>query len=431
VSGRRPARAGGDRARAARLLRAVTVQGKTTDQAFGSDALSPLCQELVYGVLRHYRALERTVDAHLTRPLRGKDQDLRCLMLVGAYQLWKLRIPEHAAINETVEACGELRKPWARALVNAVLRSVAADRVPDSTDRSIEYPDWFAERIRSTYGARAEDLFAALLERAPMSLRVNVTRTSAARFRALLADADIACRSGYYPEHLILEEPMPSRRLPGHADGLVSIQDSGALLAAHLLAAARPRRVLDACAAPGGKLFHLCEKLPEADVLGLEVQPERFAHLLREAERLGHRGARLLAADASTSDWWDGRPYDAVLLDAPCSGSGTLRRHPEIRLLRRAEDLPDYQRRQLALLDSLWRMVGTGGNLLYCTCSLFQEENDNVVRQFLAANRAADAVPIQAPTGFPTSVGWQLLPASAEPLSPDGFYYALLRKAGP
>lgn len=419
-----------DRARAAQVLHAVIEQRRTTDQAFGSSDPSPLCQELVYGALRHYFSLSDAIDGMLDRPLRSKDRDLRCLMLVGAYQLQYTRIPDHAAINETVAACRQLHKPWARALLNAVLRRFAQSRHDRATERSFELPLWIEERLRSTYGTHSGTLLEGLLERAPMSLRINLSRTSVPAYCERLDAESIAWLRGYPEENLVLAQPCPSQNLPGYPEGHVSIQDSGALIAAPLLAAEHPQRVLDACAAPGGKLFHLCERLPAADVVGLEINPQRFDHLVAEAQRLGHTRVRLLEADAESDAWWDGRPFDAVLVDAPCSGSGTLRRHPEIKLLRSEQDLARYQQQQLRLLRNLWRTVSPGGTLLYCTCSLFQEENDNVVRNFLAEAPAAVIQPIEAPRGIPTTYGWQLLPTASDPTSPDGFYYARLRKAG-
>jgi len=418
-----------DRASAARALHAVIDHQRTTDQAFGSAAPTPLCRELVYGVLRHYFSLAALVDGMLDKPLRSKDRDLRCLMLVGAYQLQYLRVPDHAAINETVAACRQLHKPWARGLLNAVLRKLSRGYPEGTTERSFELPPWFESRLRATYGDRANDLLDGLLQRAPMSLRVNLARTSVAEYCRRLDAESIAWLPGELEENLVLAEPRSSRDLPGYVEGLVSIQDSGALLATPLLAAGRPSRVLDACAAPGGKLFHLCERLPAADVTGIEINPQRFAHLAAEAERLGHTRVHLVEADAESDAWWDGRPFDAVLLDAPCSGSGTLRRHPEIKLLRNERDLARHPEQQLSLLRNLWRTVSPGGTLLYCTCSLFQEENDNVVRNFLAEAPAAAIQPIEAPRGIATTFGWQLLPTASDPGSPDGFYYARLHKA--
>jgi len=449
-----------DRARAARLLLSTVHQGKTTDQSFGyrpDRSPSPLCQELVLGSLRHYFSLDRSLSRLLEKQLRSKDLDLRCLMLVGAYQLAYTRIPDHAAINETVNGCRSLRKPWAKGLVNAVLRrfadGLAGYREECQNDRSFELPEWIEARLRARFPTNADSIMAGLLERAPMSLRVNVTRIVPEAFSDLLLSAGITHQRGHYPEHILLDSPLPVADLPGYQDGLVSVQDGGALVAARMfetsaVAPAAQLRILDACAAPGGKLFHLAEIYPEAELIGIELSQQRIEHLRLEAQRLGHQRLQILQADATSLDWWDGSAFSGVLLDAPCSGVGTLRRHPDIKLLRQPQDLAAYHDLQLDLLRNLWRVVAPAGTLVYCTCSLFQEENDNVVQQFL--NETDDAVPrtITAPAGEATGHGWQLLPcarrtppartemdADADPDRgtkavdpPDGFYYSLMSK---
>lgn len=394
-------------------------------------ATSPMLQELVLGTLRYYFCLEPLIARQLDKPLRSKDLDLRCLMLVGAYQLHYMRVPDHAAIFETVNACRALRKPWARSLVNAVLRQVARSS-PD--ERSFGLPAWWLERLRNDYPDRADALAAATLERAPMALRVNLARGTASAYRERLHAAGATAHPGWHPETLILDRPLPVRQLPGHKEGLVSVQDTGAQLAAPLLAAAAPTRVLDACAAPGGKLFHLAERLPDAMLVGIERSEPRFRHLGEEARRLGHEQVHLVLGDATT-DWIGAdlpATYDAILLDAPCTGSGTLRRHPDIKVLRRSEDLAGYVAVQGALLRTLWNRLAPGGTLLYCTCSVFHEENDGVIADFLAATPDAEPAPVALPTGVPTVHGWQLLtlpaPADGDDMTVDGFYFARMTR---
>lgn len=422
-----------DRSRAARVLVDVIHLHKTTDQSFGNKEPTPLLQELVYGTLRYYYCLEPMVSRQLSEPLRTKDLDLRCLMLVGAYQLHYMRIPAHAAIYETVNACRALKKPWARGLVNAVLRKVAGES-PD--EHSFGLPAWWYLKLQQDYPDRATLLARATLTRAPQSLRVNVTRTTPEAYRSTLVASGIGAEPGWLPEQLILDTPIPIRQLPGHADGLVSIQDAGAQFAARLIADSAPRGpVLDACAAPGGKLCHLAELLPTAVVVGVEKSPNRLAHLQAEVRRLGHEQLVLRLGDA-TGDSWLGEQaparYDAILVDAPCSGSGTLRRHPDIKLLRQPDDLGGFVDLQQRLLENLWRFLEPEGVLIYCTCSIFPEENDGVVGAFLAAHPEANATPISLPTGQATRHGWQLLtlPASGDgaDLSVDGFYFARLTR---
>ena len=455
-----------DRARAARLLLDVIHKGRTTDQSFGNQTVTPLVAELVYGTLRHYYSLSYRLESHLATALRSKDLDLRCLMLVGAYQLFYSRIPDHAVLHETVNACRGLRKPWAAKLVNAVLRKLAEEGRDGSpteestasiteTERSFEMPAWLIERLQAQYGGGASTLMQACLERAPMSLRVNVLRTTTTDYRARLKHAGLVHHGAWLDENLILESPVPGRQLRGLEEGLVSIQDSGALFACGLLAehCSKPHsaqdldepnhpRILDACAAPGGKLFHLAEALPHAALTGIEQSRSRLDHLRAEAQRLGQSRVRLIEGDAATQTWWSGEPFDAILLDAPCSGTGTLRRHPDIKILRKPEDLEEYARLQGALLSNLWQLLKPGGVFVYCTCSLLDEENDAVVDAFLKATADARPAPFRLPTGTPTRHGWQLLPVP-EPFPPsergpsdpamslgsvDGFYYARLMR---
>lgn len=442
------------RAEAARALHRVVFEHHTVDQAIGDVQLSAEAQEMLYGSLRHYFSLSATVNRTLHRPLKAKDHVIWALMIVGAYQLFHMRVPDHAALNETVEACTTLGRPWAKGIVNAVLRRARR------TERSFEHPEWMQRQLRADYGADAEAIMLANNERAPMALRINTARGSTEDYAAALADAGIPFRRrigpllqdsqpvSTGPETLILQAPVPSRELPGYADGLVSIQDAGAQFAAHLLAPAPGERVLDACAAPGGKLFHLAERFPNARLTALEVSPPRLEQLRREAARLqqplaGHAAAPpqaaqpgagpdpgliLRQADARRLDWWDGAPFDHILLDAPCSGSGTLRRHPDIKILRQAADLAGYAQLQGSLLANLWRVLRPGGTLLYCTCSLFAKENDEVIAAFTASHEDAALVPFTLDTGRPMRCGWQLLPTDVDT---DGFYYARLRRVDP
>ena len=275
----------------------------------------------------------------------------------------------------------------------------------------------------------------ACLARAPMCLRVNLRKLSREDYRDRLGKAGIASEPGWQPESVILESPVPVRELPGHGEGLVSVQDSGAMFAAEVLALAEttseePLRLLDACAAPGGKLFHLAERYPSAVLTGLEPSEPRLAHLKAEAARLGHADVRLMAGDATGTDWNPGETFHGILVDAPCSGSGTLRRHPDIKVLRSEKDLVGYRTLQARLLSNLFPLLEPGGVLVYCTCSLFPDENDDVVGAFLKEHPEASVEPLTLPTGMQTRFGWQLLPLPAGPgpdMSVDGFYFARLR----
>ncbi len=437
-----------ERAGAARLLRRVVVERRTTDQAMSGREVTPLTQELVLGCLRNFESLSRLVSGALDKPIRAKDRDIELLMVVGVYQLLFLRVPDHAAIHETVNACRELGKPWARGLVNAVLRRIAAARgTADSpAERSFEHPSWLEQALRQQY-PDAEALMRANNQRAPMALRINTQRVTAQRYRQQLANAGLGFRApaaaddaslGLGPETLLLKQPVPTRTLPGFAEGAVAVQDAGAQFAAPLLlqalgdsdAGADPGaarlRVLDACAAPGGKLFHLRERCPTLALTAIDNRPERLEQLRAEARRLGHDQIDVIDADATRLDWWNGAAFDAVLLDAPCSGTGTLRRHPDIKLLRTATDVAEMSRLQGRLLANLWQALAPGGTLLYCTCSVLAAENDDVIAAFLAAHDDASTGAPALASGRATRHGWQLLPTDPDT---DGFYFARLGKA--
>ena len=411
-----------DRARAARHLARIVGRGDSLDNVIRRET-SPLCLELTYGCLRHYFSLAEAVEARLARPLRTKDLDVFCLLLVGAYQLQRMRVPRHAAINETVSAVRALGKPWAAALINAVLRKLP---VHPSDDAS-EHPPWLEGKIEAQYGDQAPALLRANNQRAPMGLRINRRKIEPADYRTSLKRADIAFDDAWLQESILLREPQPSATLPGFQDGKVAVQDVGAqLVSGYLRQQLRNGcRVLDACAAPGGKLFHLLESGLDLDVTALDVAPTRLQTLTEMAERLGHEGFRAIAADACALDWWDGQPFDLVLIDAPCSGSGTLRRHPDIKVTRTPQQVRQASQLQAALLRNLWHTVRPGCTLLYCTCSLLAEENDQVVESFLEAHEDARAVGVELPTGRAARHGWQMLPT--EPAT-DGFYLARIDK---
>ena len=282
-----------------------------------------------------------------------------------------------------------------------------------------------------------------------MSLRVNLARVSTDAYRQQLQAASIEAHPGNFPEHLILAHPVTVQSLPGYQTGLVSVQDAGAQFAAHLCPDFLPEapRILDACAAPGGKLFHLAERYPGSELIGLELSTERLAHMAEEAERLGHQHVHLRLGDATARDWLqssESASFDLILIDAPCTGSGTLRRHPDIKVLRTPHDVAAAAKLQLALLENLWPLLSPGGSLIYCTCSLFAEENDQVIEAFLArassaaaeAQEPANTLPIintpTLPVGTATRHGWQLLPLPAGTQAPnrtvDGFYFARMTR---
>ncbi len=410
-------------ARAARNIKRILRGERTTDWAAASPNQTGLSLELTYGCLRHYFSLVAQVDPLLAKPLRPRDGDIYGLLLAGTYQLQRTRIPPHAALFETVAATELLGKPWAKGLVNAVLR-----KLPETPPRTAtEHPAWLQRRLQAEYGGDAPALMQANNARAPLCLRINTRKIDPADYRRHLDTAGIGYTATWLPEALVLRAPQPAATLPGFAEGWVAVQDIAAQLAiVPLLQLALPgQRLLDACAAPGGKLFRLLEADLELAITAIDRAPGRLASLREIAGRLGHGQFDCREADATRLDWWDGTPFDLVLLDAPCSGTGTLRRHPEIKVLRQAAAVSECAALQARLLANLWRTLRRGGRLLYCTCSILAEENDQVVGSFLGEHRNAHLGGISLPTGRATRHGWQLLPL--EPAT-DGLYVALLEK---
>jgi len=399
---------------AVRALTDVYRRGLTLDQVLPVDT-SPLVRELVTGTLRHHFSLSQHVDELLTKALRSKDTDVRALLLLGAYQLLHMRIPDHASVAETVACTKAIKKPWAKGLVNAVLRKLAAGRSNADTKAvqadwpaaaRQDHPQWFIEALRDSAPEHSSQILTANNSRAPMTLRVNQAKITPTDYAELLDKAGIAFRAGALPETLHLQEPRKQTSLPGFADGLVAVQDGAAQLAAAFAVAcltdsrqqqtaARPLEVLDACAAPGGKGFHLLERTQATGVdVALTMQDiaqGRVDTLREQATRLGHAQHPALTINAADSSKAAPRAtYDLILLDAPCSGSGTVRRHPDIKVLRQKQDITALNDTQLALLSAQSTQLRPGGWLIYCTCSLFREENDAIIRAFLRRFERSD-----------------------------------------
>lgn len=388
-----------------------------------------LVQELAYGTVRWAPRLEWWLDRLLARPIHKRDELVRALLLVGLYQLVHTRIPPHAAVSETVAAA---RRGHARAagLINAVLRRFqrereplekAADEIPSAR---WAHRQWMLDRFARDWPADWEAIAEAGNRRPPMSLRVNLSRTDRKAYLRRLEAGDIAAEPGRHAASAVtLERPMDAESVPGLAEGEVSVQDEAAQLAGFLLAPEPGHRILDACAAPGGKTGHLAELAPDATLVAVDADRTRLERVEENLDRLG-ASARTIAGDAGNpGDWWDGKPFDRILLDAPCSGLGVIRRHPDIKLLRRARDLTDLAEQQHRLLSALWPMLAPGGRLVYATCSVVESENTGAVRRFLADHDQAESVPVEAAWGRVAGAGRQILPGED---GMDGFYYASL-----
>jgi 16S rRNA (cytosine967-C5)-methyltransferase len=377
-------------------------------------------QDICYGTLRHLGKLRAILDELATRPIATAE--LQSLLLAALYQLEYSEAAPYAVVDHAVECAEQFGGARVRPFVNAVLRNFQRRRdallahAMGSDEGRYSYASWWIDKIRRELGADAEAVLDAGNLHPPMTLRVNRRRVEPLAYLARLQEADLGARH-LQNEALTLARPVPVERLPGFVEGDVSVQDAGAQLAARLLDVQDGMRVLDACAAPGGKTAHMLE-LADVDMTALDSDAVRLQRVRETLDRLG-LVARLQAADAVNLDtWWDGKPFDRVLLDAPCSASGVVRRHPDIKWLRRAQDVGTFAEQQRRLLDALWKVLARGGKLLYATCSVFSEEDREITDDFAARHSDAHIL-----GGMPGRDGL-LLPDHEH----DGFYYALLRK---
>lgn len=420
-------------ARSAEILAAV-FHGRNLDRALAAAALPaerrPAVLDVCYGTLRDHGRGDCLLAALLDKPL--KDVRIRGLLLAALYLLERRSDNDHTVVDQAVTAAGVLSEGRLRGLANGVLRNflrrrdellAKADADPVASGR---HPAWWLDLLRQAYPGQWAEVAAAGNSHPPMALRVNLRRGTLDDYRERLAAAGLEARAvgavGAEGETgLLLARPAAVDRLSGFFDGLVSVQDLGAQRAAPLLDAAPGMRVLDACAAPGGKTAHLLERCAGLDLLALDAEPARAARIGENFARLG-LAARVRAADCRrVEDWWDGRPFDRILADVPCSASGVVRRHPDAKWLRQPRDVAGFATTQKEILDALWPLLVPGGKMLYCTCSVFPAENEMQMRAFLARHADAAAQPLTPDE----AIGLQLLPNADH----DGFYYALLRKA--
>ena len=430
------------RASAARWVAAVLFGGRSLDELLADDpdqgSARGLKRALSYGTLRWHFRLHALLAALATRRLRDIAPELRALLEIGLYQLEFREVAEHAAVAETVNAARELGHARAAGFVNAILRRYQRERVElvASIDSDVvartAHPRWLIDSFASDWPQVAQSMLAANNEPPPFWLRVNRLKTNRDECVAALEAAGFACATDEDARDAIRVTPHTDvRALPGFSTGLVSVQDAAAQLAVDVLAPHGGERVLDACAAPGGKAGHVLERTNDtAELVAVDVSANRLARVEENFARLGLRGASVAGDATRPGDWWDGRPFDAVLLDAPCSGTGVIRRHPDIKVLRRSADIAQFARTQAVMLDALWPLVRPGGRLLYTTCSVLRAENQHVVRDFLGRrDDASDGTAAR-------TAGWQSRASSEGPgyqrwtgdAAMDGFYYACLDK---
>ncbi|HSH54216.1 MAG TPA: 16S rRNA (cytosine(967)-C(5))-methyltransferase RsmB [Methylotenera sp.] len=389
--------------------------------------------DLSYGTLRFYGEIDAYLTQLLEKPLT--DERIHALLLVAIYQLLHDKADAFTVVNQAVHAVSQLKRPapksWAKGLVNAILRNFLrqkdqlATKLKTNEVATFSYPQWWINKLRTQYPTHWQGILETGNQHPPMTLRVNTKKISIEEYLQLLARQDIEATI-LGEQAIVLTKPVPVEKIPGFADGVVSVQDYGAQLAAHLLDSQSNMKVLDACCAPGGKTGHILE-LADVQMTALDNDELRLQRVQSNLTRLSLQ-ANLLVGDASSSDWYDGKPFDRILADVPCTASGIVRRHVDIKWLRREVDIASFVAQQAKILPSLWQMLAKGGKLLYVTCSVFYEENQGQVDKFLQQNTDATQIPFELPSNHLsqsiTHMNGQLVPSTAH----DGFFYALLQK---
>ena len=387
-----------------------------------------LLAELCYGVMRQLPQLDKCVSDCLAKPFKGKQRILHQLLIVGCYQLYFTRIPAHAAISETAEACRQLRFDGLVKVVNGVLRTIQrqdAELNTDSDTLRFNTPAWFIKRLQQAYPDKWQHIIEQSHQRPPMWLRNNQQLQTRDTYLAALAQYDIPAQAGPSQDAILLDAAKDVAALPDFMEGAASVQDGAAQWAATLLAPKADELVLDACAAPGGKSCHLLELAPNINLVAVDFDQKRLARVQQNLDRL-HLKAQLIHGDAADiPSWWQGQQFDRILLDAPCSATGVIRRHPDIKWLRKNSDIEELANLQKQILDHCWQWLKPGGTLLYATCSILPQENNQQVEQFLERTADASLIPIEQQTQL-DDIGWQILPGQD---NMDGFYYARLVKA--
>ena len=423
---------------AVHALMAVAREGQTLTQAADKAASAcadprdaALVKELCYGTLRWQLRLEAWLAKLVERPLKPADLDVKFVLLLGLYQLAYMRVPAHAAVQQTVEACRPIDKSWAAGLVNAVLRRFQREQAgveaatAEQPEARYAHPKWFIEALQGDWPEHWQAMLEAGNERPPFTLRVNRRQQDRDAYLATLAAAGMAAKPCMFSaDGITLDAAVDVNALPGFAEGSCSVQDEGAQLAEVLLDAADGMRVLDACAAPGGKTCHLLERHTLA-LTAVELEARRAQRIRDNLKRLKLEAVLKVADVAEVQSWWDGEPYQRILLDAPCSASGVVRRHPDVKLRRTPQEVATAVGLQAKLLGALWPLLAPGGKLLYVTCSVFRRENAAQIAAFLAGHPDAAALPLEAPWGVSAGPGRQVLTGQG---GMDGFYYACLEK---
>lgn len=423
---------------AARVLQGV-IRGQSLTRLLEQHASQvpvkdrSLLSELCYGSCRWYHRLDFYLASLMKKPLRNRDQDIHALLVIGLYQLAFMRIKPHAAVQETVNAVRDLGKPAFVKLANGVLRSYQRQQqelqkqIGEHPQAHFVIPEWLHRQLQTDWPDSCALICDALLEQPPMTIRVNTANNTVAGYVAELARHGITAKPVKGVDTaLVLDKPVPVEVLPGFLEGRSSVQDAGAQLAALLLQAQGQADVLDACAAPGGKTGHMLEQASELRLAAVDVDAERLRKVEENLQRLDLQAELFVGDAADPHGVWSERQYDYILLDVPCSATGVIRRHPDIKLLRRKDDIGRLVKLQRRILSRIWPMLKPGGRLLYATCSLLHQENEKQIEWFLSEHSgAAELKPQTTVNCMNQKHGIQLLPGVS---GTDGFYYALLQK---
>lgn len=394
---------------------------------------TPFCKELCYGVLRYYIRLEAIATYFVSKKPKTKDLDVWLTILMGLYQLHDLKLPDYAVVQESVALLNLLKKGWAKGLVNAVLRNYCRDSnsclsyLKDDSSFNYNHPQWLIEKLRKDWPNTWQQIIKENDKHPPFTLRVNSRKISRTQYLSRLHEKQLVAHPhDYAKEAIILSTPMNVQALPGFFEGDISVQDAAAQLAASLLDLKPDLRVLDACAAPGGKTCHMLECEPKlAEVVALDIDNKRLARVQDNLNRLQLNATLIQGDGQSPNDWWDNQPFDRILLDAPCSATGVIRRNPDIKLLRTPEEITVITHIQANLLRALWPLLAPGGLLVYATCSVMPEENEAQIARFIKEEAGALIIPIETNWGQKTTHGRQILPGEQDM---DGFYYSVLQK---
>jgi len=425
------------------LLAATAQDGYSTPTVSASSntitSLDPqqraFAKQLLFGTIRHYHQLKGILDQLLQKAFKHKDQDLAILLMMGIYQLGYLSTADHAALSQSVEMTRKINKSWASGLVNGVLRQYLRNKQSIEQQLSAantfrySHPNWIINQIQQDWPDQADQILQANNRQGPMCLRVNTQQISRDAYRAQLLALDLECEPHpIAPDALLLTKACDVVQLPGFSQGLVTVQDAAPQLVVELLQLQSGLRVLDGCAAPGGKTTHILQRQADVKLVSVELSESRMQKIRQTLDRMG-LDCELKCADIlQTDDWWDGEAFDRILIDVPCTASGVIRRNPDIKIHRTKQDLKNTLALQQKILHSVWSLLKPGGILVYATCSLFKQENEQQIDRFLQTNPAKLVVlpqQLASQLASHSQLGYQILPAEFEM---DGFYLCALKK---